>query len=388
MGPQYQATIDSYAASPQTTQASGNQTLGKSMEQSPLHNGLGTGSSMYDNDMDRSYQPAPVAQPPQPPNQPSTAGVTPSWAQEQKPLKKGGRAKRANGGSLAEIFGSMANQPQSLMRTGDTVRDFGQAQSMMGAAPQQPVPMPAPAPNQGQPLMPPTQPAPSGGPNVDAFPIDPYDVYLNKLYMQNLNRAPDQEGLNFWKGVLKSGAKTQDQIAQDFLASQEYKDRPYSDFINSLYMQNFNRAPDPSGLSYWQDVLKSGKKTPDQIKQDFLNSQEFKNRQTTGSLAEQNALAPGVIADKPGTMDPFVAQYNARVGAAQNIYGNIAKQNYAAAQEQQKQYQAALDALTKTNEQKMSEAEVLKKQQDEAAAAAAAEAERQRLLLFFLMSQR
>ena len=104
-------------------------------------------------------------------------------------------------------------------------------------------------------------------------------------------------------------------------------------------------------------------------------------------MAQQNALMPGVYADQPGMMDPFVAQYNARVGAAQNIYGNIAKQNYMAAQQQQKDYQTALDALTKTNEQKMTEAEALKKQQDEAAAAAAA-AEQQRLLLFLLMSQR
>lgn len=319
MGPQYQATIDSYAASPQAAQSAGNQTLGKAMEQSPLHNGFGTGSSMYDNDMGKGYQPAPVAQPPQPPNQPSTAGVTPSWAQEQKPLKKGGRAKRADGGSLAEIFGSMANQPQSLMRTGDTVREFGQAQPMMAAAPQQPAPMPAP------------MPAPSPARELPAS-ADPYDTYLNQLYSQSFNRAPDEGGFNYWK-----------------------------------------------------DILKSGKQTPEEVKQTFLTSPEYKTR---SALAQQNALMPGVYADQPGMMDPFVAQYNARVGAAQNIYGNIAKQNYEAAQEQQRQYQAALDALTKTNEQKMSEAEILKKQQDEAAAAAAAEAERQRLLLFLLMSQR
>jgi hypothetical protein len=371
MGPQYQATIDSYAASPQAAQSAGNQTLGKAMEQSPVHNGFGTGSSMYDNDMDKGYQPAPVAMPPQPKNQPSSAGVTPSWAQQ--PRKRGGRAKRADGGSLAALFGSMANQPQSLMRTGDTVREFGQAQPIMAPTSQPPAPMPMPAPNQAQPM-----PATS----------DPYDLYLNQLYSQSFNRAPDEGGLNYWKDVLKSGTKTQSQIEKDFLASQEYQDMPYSEFVKNLYMQNLNRAADPGGLSYWQDILKSGKETPEQVRQNFLNSQEFKNRQTTGSLAEQNALAPGVIADKSGTMDPFVAQYNARLNAAQNIYGNIAKQNYAAAQEQQKQYEKALEVLTKSNEQKMSEAEILKKQQDEAAAAAAAEAERQRLLLFILMSQR
>jgi hypothetical protein len=329
MGPQYQATVDSYAASPQAAQSAGNQTLGKAMEQSPVHNGFGTGSSMYDNDMDKGYQPAPVAMPPQPKNQPSSAGVTPSWAQQ--PRKRGGRAKRADGGSLAALFGSMANQPQSLMRTGDTVREFGQAQPMMAPAPQQPAPMPMPAPNQGQPLMPPTQPIRADDPQADTFPIDPYDVYLNQLYSQSFNRAPDEGGLNYWK-----------------------------------------------------DILKAGKNTPEEVKQSFLGSPEYKTR---SALAQQNALMPGVYADQPGMMDPFVAGYLSRIGAAQNIYGNIAKQNYAASQEQQKQYQEALDALTKSGEQKLSEAEILKKQQDEAAAAAEAERQRQ-LLLFFLMSQR
>lgn len=314
MGPQYQATIDSYAASPQAAQSAGNQTLGKAMEQSPVHNGFGTGSSMYDNDMDKGYQPAPVAMPPQPKNQPSSAGVTPSWAQQ--PRKRGGRAKRADGGSLAALFGSMANQPQSLMRTGDTVREFGQAQPIMAPTSQPPAPMPMPAPNQAQPM-----PATS----------DPYDLYLNQLYSQSFNRAPDEGGLNYWK-----------------------------------------------------DILKAGKNTPEEVKQAFLGSPEYKNR---SALAQQNALMPGVYADQPGMMDPFVAGYLSRIGAAQNIYGNIAKQNYAASQEQQKQYQEALDALTKSGEQKMSEAEILKKQQDEAAAAAEAERQRQ-LLLFILMSQR
>jgi hypothetical protein len=314
MGPQYQATIDSYAASPQAAQSAGNQTLGKAMEQSPVHNGFGTGSSMYDNDMDKGYQPAPVAMPPQPKNQPSSAGVTPSWAQQ--PRKRGGRAKRADGGSLAALFGSMANQPQSLMRTGDTVREFGQAQPIMAPTSQPPAPMPMPAPNQAQPM-----PATS----------DPYDLYLNQLYSQSFNRAPDEGGLNYWK-----------------------------------------------------DILKAGKNTPEEVKQSFLGSPEYKNR---SALAQQNALMPGVYADQPGMMDPFVAGYLSRIGAAQNIYGNIAKQNYAASQEQQKQYQEALDALTKSGEQKLSEAEILKKQQDEAAAAAEAERQRQ-LLLFILMSQR
>ena len=315
MGPQYQATIDSYAASPQASQATGNQTPGKAIEQSPLHNGFGTGSSMYDNDMGKGYQPAPVAQPPQPQNQPASAGINPSWAQQRN---RGGRAERADGGSLAALFGSMADQPQSLMRTGDTVREFGQAAPVMQSVPQQAAPMPAP------------MPAPSPAQELPAS-ADPYDKYLNQLYSQS-----------------------------------------------------FNRAPDEGGMSYWRDVLKSGRETPEQIKQAFLTSPEYKIR---SAMAQQNALMPGVYADQPGMMDPFVAQYNARVGAAQNIYGNIAKQNYMAAQQQKKEYEDALASLTKSGEEKLSEAEVLKRQQDEAAAAAAA-AEQQRLLLFLLLSQR
>lgn len=447
MGPQYQATIDSYAASPQATQSAGNQTLGKAMEQSPVHDGFGTGSSMYDNDMGKGYQPAPVAQPPQPQNQPSTAGVTPSWAQEQKPLKKGGRAKRADGGGFYATqnapsdLSMLFNQAPSSMMTGDTL-------AKMAASGTTPVPgTPAPTNVGGGAKMslPSYEPdysrvsIPAPSPNIYSKYRDPnagavlYNQGLsNEDFLNQASQAAwggplDEAGKNFWLDALNKGYSQKD-AENTFYGTKEakqYEQSKLNDFLDNLYQQEFARSADPGGKQYWAERINKG--TPlQEVEKAFIGSPEYQNRafldqayqsalgrnanqaelqNWMGKLASgeanrkqidqalnaseevQKNLARGITPDIYGEVDPFVAGYNARVGTAQNIYGTIAKQNYEAAQEQKKQYQAALDALTKTNAQKMTEAEVLKKQQDEAAAAAAAEADRQRLLLFLLMSQ-
>ena len=359
MGPQYQATVDSYAASPQATQSAGNQTLGKSMEQSPVHDGFGTRSSMYDNGMDVSAQPAPVSMPPQPQNQPSSAGNDPSWAQNQTQrkdisvggvnpawneqpqnqkspqvtaatgqteqadpyaYKRGGRAKRADGGPLA----AFANGPISpLMMTGDTLARMPQAQA------------PAPAMQAGQ--MPNVQPPQNIQPemmrptnissvNSDAFPqMSPEDAYLTRLYAQD-----------------------------------------------------FNRAPDPEGMAFWKKALTSGQQTPDQIAQMFLGSDEYKNR---SRLAQENALMPGIVADQPGTMDPYVAMYNARMQNAQDLYGGIAQQNYAQNTADQGAYEQELAKVQAANQARMAEAQKAKSDRE----AAEANARQQQALMVALM---
>lgn len=318
MGPQYQATVGSFAASPQAQepqqamQTPGNQTLGKAIEQSPVHDGFGTRSGMYDNGMDVSAQPAPVATPPQPQNQPATAGVNPSWAQQGR--KRGGRAKKADGGPLA----AFANGPISpLMMTGDTLARMPQAQ--------------APAPVQQAPAAMANPPMlPANNPQMDTFPqMSPEDAYLTRLYAQNFNRAPDPEGMEFWKNALTSGQQTPEQIAQMFLGSDEYKNR--------------------------------------------------------SRLAQENALMPGIVADQPGTMDPFVAMYNARMGNAQANIGSIAQANAAQNTADRGEYEAQLAKVQEANQARLAAAQQAKAQREAAEAAAR---QQQALMLALLMSRR
>jgi hypothetical protein len=382
MGPQYQATIDSYAASPQAAQSAGNQTLGKSLEQSPVHDGFGTRSSMYDNGMDVSSRPAPTVDPPQPQNQPSSAGIHPSWAQ-QLGRKKGGRAKRMDGGNLSSLPGyvspAMARLTVGPPRVGPIPGSEGGFQQI----PQSPTPTAyTPGPANNPPLPPLTPPDRAAGlaafnkPGpAEGFAAVPLSQF-GSMYNQPNSMMMTGDTLARFGNMPSNLLPMPVQIARRNMEQQAAAEEA------AIKQQEAWRA------SQAKSTL------PAEVLQSLPRGQEPfapRYRSTATNLPEHypdyNALMPGVYADQPGMMDPFVAGYLSRIGAAQNIYGNIAKQNYAASQEQQKQYQEALDALTKSGEQKMSEAEILKKQQDEAAAAAEAERQRQ-LLLFILMSQR
>ena len=516
MGPQYQATIDSYAAFPQATQSNGNQTLGKAIEQSPVHSGFGTGSSMYDNDMDKSYQPAPVAIPPQPQNQPASAGINPSWAQQ--PRKRGGRTKRADGGMLTTAaptqgampappaprtfgqqaaglaafnlpsqaqgfsqaplsdFGSMYNQPSSMMMTGDTASRFNFMPSSINAL--------RDARNLPQNLL--NQSAQAAGIDTSAAADQSRaGSYIDQIYRDYLGRDPDAGGRQYYMNQLQSGKMTPDQIQGDFLGSPEYQSQlssslasgqsgsgsKASNYVDNMFRTYLGRAPDVGGQQYYIDQITSGRMTPEQVKSDILGSKEYTARAAAGVPNQQDILtgsagtgytpaagggignyvdqifnqylgrapdeggrkyytdlllsgqmtpeqmqrdvlgsrefganlsaaippmmpsqAPqtGIIPDQPGTVDPFVNMYNARTGAAQNIYGGIAQQNYTAAQQQQQQYEADLAALQQSAQDKLAEAEIAKKKQDEEAARRAAEeaAYQQQLLLLMLLSQR
>lgn len=310
MGQQYQDTISSFAASPQAmdqqqaTQTPGNNTPGKSLEQSPPHGGFGTSSGMYDNGMDVSAQPAPVATPPQPQNQPASAGINPSWAQQSR--KRGGRAKRADGGPLA----AFANGPISpLMMTGDTLAKM----------PQQAAPV------------------------AQAMPV------------QQQVQAPAPQ-------------RVETPVSQD----------PYERYLTGLYAQNFSRAPDVGGLNFWKDILSSGEATPEQVAQQFMASPEYKTR---SAMAQQNALMPGIVADQPGTMDPFVAMYNARMQNAQNQYGSIAQGNYEQNTADQAEYQKQLEAVQAANQQRLAAAQQARAERQ----AREAEAARQQQLMLALM---
>jgi len=78
-----------------------------------------------------------------------------------------------------------------------------------------------------------------------------------KLYVATFNRAPDSAGLNYW---LNDSHLDLEDIAKSFFDQNETKALyPSSvsskDFINSVYQNLFNRAPDSSGLNYWEDKL-------------------------------------------------------------------------------------------------------------------------------------
>jgi|GEM_PF-794470 len=80
-----------------------------------------------------------------------------------------------------------------------------------------------------------------------------------RLYNAAFGRTPDLEGLGYWIQSLDLGASLHE-IAQSFLDSDEFKalyGENLSDtaFVQALYVNTLDRAPDAEGLDYWVNDL-------------------------------------------------------------------------------------------------------------------------------------
>ncbi len=88
---------------------------------------------------------------------------------------------------------------------------------------------------------------------------------LSAIYIGYFERAADPEGLDFWSAVYTSQALSLTEVATDFASQPEALDafdflsNPSStsanDFITQVYLNLFNRPPDPAGRKFWSDVL-------------------------------------------------------------------------------------------------------------------------------------
>ena len=83
-----------------------------------------------------------------------------------------------------------------------------------------------------------------------------------RLYDTVFGRLPDAPGLAHWKGVLETGDASLAQLADAFTASAEFQGQYGSlgnrDFANALYVNALDRAADQDGLDYWARVLDTG----------------------------------------------------------------------------------------------------------------------------------
>jgi len=110
-----------------------------------------------------------------------------------------------------------------------------------------------------------------------------YDEIVNQVYLETLNRNADQAGRDFYVGLMKNGYTT-DQIKEDLMKSDEYKNlqknnstpQNYELIVRGLYLELLKREADPSGLNHFVSRMENGV-TEDQIRSDFKNSQEYKN---------------------------------------------------------------------------------------------------------------
>ncbi len=100
-----------------------------------------------------------------------------------------------------------------------------------------------------------------------------------RIYEAVLGRAPDLEGLGYWINDMDNGVSLTT-IASGFIASKEFKDKyganpSYETYINLLYQNILDRAPDAEGLNYWVSNMQKGTDSPAAVLASF--SEGFEN---------------------------------------------------------------------------------------------------------------
>ena len=103
--------------------------------------------------------------------------------------------------------------------------------------------------------------------NADAMAI------IEEMYIIQLGRKADPDGLKFWTELLTSKEMTVEQIENALIESKEGKER----FITELYMFLLDRKPDADGLENWVNALNDGVSRVE-VYNAFINSEEYKSR--------------------------------------------------------------------------------------------------------------
>ncbi|WP_108396222.1 DUF4214 domain-containing protein [Devosia submarina] len=98
-----------------------------------------------------------------------------------------------------------------------------------------------------------------------AFDVDGFAGQAYRLYQAAFDRAPDVEGLGYWIRELDAGLGDLAWMANNFIISEEFRDTYGSPstvsnqaFLDLLYGNVLDRAPDAQGYSYWMAELERG----------------------------------------------------------------------------------------------------------------------------------
>ena len=102
-------------------------------------------------------------------------------------------------------------------------------------------------------------------PRIDEDPArdaeaERHEQSIHRLYRTILGRSPDPEGLRGWMQVLMSGSCMPIQVAQDFVASAEFRDLygadpTPADFVAAACRNALGHEPDPADCRRWVDFL-------------------------------------------------------------------------------------------------------------------------------------
>lgn len=138
--------------------------------------------------------------------------------------------------------------------------------------------------------------------------LDPVAEFVNRLYVNLLQREADDSGLVSWADVLKSGKEQGVKVAQGFIDSKEFKSRTISntEYIKILYRTFLGREADSSGLNSWLSVLDSGLSRM-HVFRGFAESDEFTKICQQYGIQRGNAVLTAPMDQNEG-VTKFVAR--------------------------------------------------------------------------------
>ncbi len=103
--------------------------------------------------------------------------------------------------------------------------------------------------------------------------------FVSRLYYIALERTEiDQAGLDNWTNNLIAKKISGGQVGFEFITSQEFKNKNYSDevFVEKMYKVFLGRDSDPQGKENWMKALKNNQ-SRESVAAGFANSVEFEN---------------------------------------------------------------------------------------------------------------
>lgn len=117
-----------------------------------------------------------------------------------------------------------------------------------------------------------------GGAGRDIANLGQGIAKIIQLYQAYFNRAPEQNGFNYWVNELLSGKITFENMVRSFSEQQEFE-REYGglsipDTVEKLYQNVLGRESEPAGKAYWVRQLEEGKVDLPKVFELFTLSEE------------------------------------------------------------------------------------------------------------------
>ncbi len=126
--------------------------------------------------------------------------------------------------------------------------------------------------------------------DYSAVTYEKIKAYITRCYQIILGRDPDLSGMNTWFNELNSGRRAAAEIIEQFVNSDEFKNKKYSkdDAVEILYNAMLGRSSDAAGKADWVSKLKAGQPLAAVIN-GFCGSAEFK------AICDSYGIQPGSV---------------------------------------------------------------------------------------------